>query len=218
MRIRKRWVLIGIIFLLFVVGCTIYSRTYYQWNLPKVEIMAPRSGTLLLGQYDVRSVSKKEEGSSGFTHSTQILLPLTVNYFYVDDEAEVTLTGIRNSTRGGRVTSITNTKENLVLTIGFHAENFADGESVDVSIMKETNLLSNIMPKSALHEDDKGAYLFVVMKEQGAWGREYVVRRMDVTVWVSTEQEFSVNSTIEYPVVFASDSNLADGQRVRFYP
>ncbi len=180
--------------------------------------MAPRSGTLLLGQYDVRSVSKKEEGSGGFTHSTQILLPPTVNYFYVDDEAEVTLTGIRNSTRKGRVTSITNTKENLVLTIGFHAENLADRESVDVSIMKETIPLSNIMPKSTLHEDDKGAYLFVVRKEQGAWGREYVVRRMDATVWASTEQEFSVSSTIEYPVVFASDSKLAHGQQVRFYP
>ncbi|WP_176494568.1 hypothetical protein [Anaerocolumna aminovalerica] len=45
-----------------------------------------------------------------------------------------------------------------------------------------------------------------------------MVRRMDVTVWVSTEQEFSVTSTIEYPVVFSSDSKLADGQRVRFYP
>lgn len=218
MRIRKGWVVTGVIFLLFVVGCTIYSRTYYQWNLPKVEIMAPRSGTLMLGRYDIRSISKQEEGSRDFTHSTQISLPLTANYFFVDDEAEVTLTGVRNSTRKGYVTSITNTEENIVLTIGFHAENFADGESVDVSIMKETILLSSIMPKSALHEDDKGAYLFVVMKEQGAWGREYVVKRMDVAVWASTEQEFSVSSNVEYPVVFASDSKLVDGQRVRFYP
>lgn len=40
---QKIWTTIGVVFLCVLLSATIYSRTVYQWSLPKVEPATPRN-------------------------------------------------------------------------------------------------------------------------------------------------------------------------------
>jgi hypothetical protein len=111
-------------------------------------------------------------------------------------------------------------EENIAnVVIEFNDEEELEGATVDLEASKVTAVIENVFPLDAIYEDEKGYYMYQVKQSDGAWGKEYNVQKVPVTIFVGDSSRASVYSyELKYPVLLNSEVEPYDGMRVRFYP
>jgi hypothetical protein len=227
MKSRRIYLILGILFVVLVAGCTIYSRTVYQYSLPRVELGVSRNGTFSYAREEKTTVDVGNAAPEGYAYGVTVTMPLeTLNtknfYMYEGDKVEVEFPSMSRSRLEGTVTSIHYEEEAVIMQVGFNTEReLAQGDDAVVSINKETAPMACIVPSTALQEDIDGkSYVFLVKEEDGPWGEDYVLKKEYVDVWASTATEVSFEKLENFtlPVVINSDQLLSEGMKVRFYP
>ena len=91
------------------------------------------------------------------------------------------------------------------------------GQNLSVSVGNRTANYDNIVPKSAVAEDNKGKYLYKVVTKSTPLGNRYQVERIDVKVLAEDDTSYAVSGALEgwdYVVTKASKP-IEDGTLVR---
>ncbi len=84
---------------------------------------------------------------------------------------------------------------------------------------KDENAYS--IPLSAMYTDTEGRnYLFLVLEQEGAWGKEYICKKV-LLAYVNFDESqgrITVKEPLlsKYPIADKSERDLEDGERVRF--
>jgi len=91
------------------------------------------------------------------------------------------------------------------------------GMAASVEIRKRTQNHDMLIPLGALHQDNYGYYVFVVVQREGALGAETTIKRMDVTLVEQDSTRAAVQGGVNSrdSIVARGDRELRDGDRVR---
>lgn len=135
------------------------------------------------------------------------------------DEAEVTNSWWYSDVHA-RVTSIrpdpTNPSKNKI--VNFEVEgDVSNGQSLSLTVGKRTSNYDNIIPNSAIREDNKGKFVYRIVSKATPLGTRYSVERVDVTVLAEDDTQSAVSGALESweYIVTTSSKPLEDGQLVR---
>ena len=77
------------------------------------------------------------------------------------------------------------------------------------------------VPRSAVYTDQKGrSWLFLVLEQEGAWGKEYVCKKVYLPYAEPDQGQerviVSERLLSQYPIAIAGEQVPEDGERVRF--
>jgi hypothetical protein len=75
---------------------------------------------------------------------------------------------------------------------------------------------SVLLPKTALYNDGKLTYIWIVEKTRGAWGNEYSVKKKYITAYFDENDNLVFYGKLESPVVIDVNTQIYDGAVVRF--
>ncbi len=128
------------------------------------------------------------------------------SWWYTDAHARVT--AIRpdpNNQRGGK------------LVIFEVTGDVASGQQLSLVVGKKTANYDVIVPNNAIHEDNKGKFIYRVEAKSTPLGTRYTAIRVDVTVLAGDEKESAISGDLdswEY-IITTSAKPIEDGQLIR---
>jgi len=106
----------------------------------------------------------------------------------------------------------------LLVEFLFYGHGYFEGEKIDV-IIEDTYITSNnLVINDAMWVDEFGDFILVAQRERGfLFGYRYFAKRIDIEVIRrgDTLTEFVTNDDLEYPVIFFSDDQIREGDRIR---
>lgn len=109
--------------------------------------------------------------------------------------------------------------ENLLdVTINLPADVLEIGTVADMEVTKKSEAYPCCIPLSALHYDDKQAYVLVAEESKTVLGSELIARRLDVTVLDKNNQYAALEDGIligEQKLLSSSDRVVEPGSRIR---
>jgi len=190
-------------------------------------ITAPVDGIILTMKYVAgetietgSEVATIQKAGKGFTISMNVTKE-QAKYVSVGDEAEVANSWWYSDLHA-RVLQIrpdqTNPNGGKTIIFEVEGEDLVSGQSLSLTVGNKTAGYDVIVPNSALHEDNKGKYLYKVESKNTPFGNRYIARRVDVTVLAEGDNESAVSGTdlLGWDYVIATFSKpLEDGQQVR---
>lgn len=189
------------------------------------EIVAPVSGTIIsLSRVAGETIEKGETVATIQIAGKGFSLQMTVTneqamLINMGDEAEVTNSWWYSDVHA-RVTSIrpdpTNPSKNKI--VNFEVEgDVSNGQSLSLTVGKRTSNYDNIIPNSAIREDNKGKFVYRIVSKATPLGTRYSVERVDVTVLAEDDTQSAVSGALESweYIVTTSSKPLEDGQLVR---
>lgn len=189
------------------------------------EITAPVSGTVLSMAYSAGETIKQGDTVStiqiagkGYTMSVSIPND-KVRYIAVGDEAEITNSWWYSDVHA-RIATIrpdpSNPAQNKLVTFELEGD-VTSGQSLSFSVGKKSANYENIVPNSAIHEDNKGKFIYKINSKSTPLGNRYIIERIDVTVIASDDTQSAVTGALEgwdYIATTASKP-IEDGTEVR---
>lgn len=189
------------------------------------EITAPVSGTVLSMAYSAGETIKQGDTVStiqiagkGYTMSVSIPND-KVRYIAVGDEAEITNSWWYSDVHA-RIATIrpdpSNPAQNKLVTFELEGD-VTSGQSLSFSVGKKSANYENIVPNSAIHEDNKGKFIYKINAKSTPLGNRYIIERIDVTVVASDDTQSAVTGALEgwdYIATTASKP-IEDGTEVR---
>ena len=92
------------------------------------------------------------------------------------------------------------------------------GTTAEMEVMKKSETYKSCIPLSALHYDNKQAYVLVVEERETVLGTELASRRVDVTVEDKNDQYAALQEgvlTSDQKVISSSDKTVEPGGRIR---
>lgn len=109
-----------------------------------------------------------------------------------------------------------------IITAYSVSNNYNNLTCVELTFAEEIDEKTHVIPLSSIYTDDKGRnFVFFVIEQDGAWGKEYVckknflynikINKVSMQAIISGQPMFS-----NYPYVMSSSSKISDGERVRF--
>ena len=107
-------------------------------------------------------------------------------------------------------------QKNKLVTLELTGD-LVDGQSLTMSISSRTTNYDMIVPNSALHEDNNGKFVLVVISKPSPLGNRYFAERRDVEVLASDDTKTAVNGIFdgyEY-VITTSTKPINTGDQVR---
>lgn len=104
------------------------------------------------------------------------------------------------------------------ITLGFRDDEVRAGDAVEIVLDAVlTRVALNAVPFEALHSKDNRYYFYEVVKRNGIWGHEYVVRETaPVLKKVESGYAYFRGYAAKAPIVMESGAELFDGMRVKF--
>ena len=234
MNSRRIGVVLGILFLVGLTASTVYSRGFAERQKPFVSVVASESRVL---SWEIELAGVAERASEEFQDRAEWMTRVKVlreDYEQYMSEfitarnwpAEVIIDGA-----GWRWPAIViqreNTEEGVYITIGYNTIGLppSEGEGARVFLGFEMDNMPTMLPEAALHYDifTNSYYVYVVVRRDGFWGREFVAQRENVIIGLPYRvgdlmNVFSTSGMIEgRPVVVSSDRPLYDGALVRLF-
>ena len=121
---------------------------------------------------------------------------------------QAVLTDIKNDTSAG--------SRNRIMVFSIKGD-VSPGTYVDLSIPCGSGNYDAIVPKSAVHEDNKGHFVLTVTSKNSPLGNRYYAERVDVEVLASDEISAAVSGgiTAEDYVITNSSVSIKPGAQVR---
>ena len=189
------------------------------------EITAPVSGTVLTMAYVAgetitsgETVATIQVAGKGFTLSMNVTNEQAA-LLTVGDEAEVTNSWWYTDVHA-RIQSIrpnpSAPSSGKVVTFEIEGD-VTNGQSLSLTVGKRTSNYDNIVPTSAIREDNNGKFVYKVVSKSTPLGNRYTVERVDVTVLAEDDTQSAISGALEgYEyIVTTSSKPLTDGQQIR---
>ncbi len=189
------------------------------------EITAPVSGTVLTMAYvsgetttSGETVATIQVAGKGFTLSMNVTNEQAA-LLTVGDEAEVTNSWWYTDVHA-RIQSIrpnpSAPSSGKVVTFEIEGD-VTNGQSLSLTVGKRTSNYDNIVPTSAIREDNNGKFVYKVVSKSTPLGNRYTVERVDVTVLAEDDTQSAISGALEgYEyIVTTSSKPLTDGQQIR---
>ncbi len=188
-------------------------------------ITAPVSGTILSMNYSAGEsieqgsiVSTIQIAGKGYTMSFTIPAE-KAKLIAVGDEAEITNSWWYSDVHA-RIMSITpdpsNPSKSKIITFELEGD-VSDGQTLSFSVGRKSANYDNIVPNSAIHEDNQGKFIYRINSKSTPLGNRYIVERIDVTVLATEDTTSAVSGALEgwdY-IVTTSSKPIEDGTEVR---
>lgn len=189
------------------------------------EIVAPVTGTILsLNRVAGETIDKGETVSTiqiagkGYTLSMSVTNE-QASLLGVGDEAEITNSWWYTDVKA-RIISIrpdpSSPASGKKVTFELEGE-VTGGQTLSLTVGRRTANYENIVPNSAIREDNNGKFIYRIVMKNTPLGTRYLLERVDVKVLASDDKESAVSGALEgwdY-VVTTSSKPLTDGQQVR---
>lgn len=186
---------------LWLAGVTAGALLHEREMMPEVETGYPQAGTIVYNCRVEAEVLNKEEASLMVPHTFHLHSRLF---------QEGTDLGI------GTVTSYEMGGDGHYMTLRLK-EDGTEGERLPVEI-NYVHDYDQVVDKEHIHISSMGMpSVFVVDEEDGAWGKEYRLREMDVICFpvdISTEQ-VAILDELAQPIVLKSSKELKSGMKVK---
>lgn len=190
-----------------------------------IEITAPVSGTIVSMNYVAgemieqgSTVSTIQIAGKGYTLSFSIPTE-KARLISVGDEAEITNSWWYSDVHA-RIMTIrpdpSNPSQSKLVTMELEGDVTA-GQSLSFSVGKKSANYDIIVPNSAIHEDNKGKFIYRINSKSTPLGNRYIIERIDVTVLASDDNQSAISGALEgwdY-VVTTSSKPIEDGTEVR---
>lgn len=158
--------------------------------------------------------------SSGNKFTAQILSDQE-KYVARNDEVSLKPENDKDRIEGLTIDSVRVNEEDknmLDVTINLPAELMEMGTAAEMEVTKKSKAYKSCIPLSALHYDNKQAYVLVVEESETVLGRELTSRRVDVTVEDKNDQYAALQEgvlTSDQKVISSSDKTVEPGGRIR---
>lgn len=137
----------------------------------------------------------------------QVGAPCSVvnNWWYSNVEASVTQIRSDPQSQG----------KNRIVMIEVKGD-VSEGQSMTFSIGDKSQSYDNVLPNSAIREDNDGKFVLVVESKNSPLGTQYTARRMNIEVVASDDTQSAVSGLYGSEFVITnSQIPVSDGQRVR---
>ena len=229
---RKVGGLFAVLFIAGLIICTVYSRGYAEMQKPLVQIVAAESRAVVWS-YETRGIVRMAD----FPHSENY--EFTADIIVQEDDysshmSEFLMTEgwpVRLNIAGwgyltpGQIVHRGDVYGDIRLTIGFTPSfgSMAAEDEIGIMLELEMDSMPYTVPESAVYFDSfsNQHYLYFVTRREGAWDREYVLVRQDITFGLPRRVDSFANVSggpnFNLPIVSWSDKPLYDGAVVRLY-
>lgn len=111
-----------------------------------------------------------------------------------------------------------NDTKSTVLTFTLTGDDVVAGKTVKIDIGDEPVQMENVVPKTAVKEDSKGKFVYVVKSKSSPLGNRYIVQRIDVNVTASDDTKAALSGefgdSADY-IITASSKPFNPGDQVR---
>lgn len=189
------------------------------------EIVAPVSGTIIsLSRVAGETIETGETiatiqiAGKGFSLEMQVTNEQAA-LISVGDEAEITNSWWYSEVHA-RVTSIrpNPSSPQSGKIVMFEVEgDVQNGQNLSLTVGKRTSNYDNIVPNSAIREDNKGKFVYRIVSKSTPLGTRYSVERVDIKVLAEDETQSAVSGALESwdYILTTSSKPVTDGQLVR---
>ncbi len=188
------------------------------------EIVAPVSGTILAVNYaagetiDVsREVASIQIAGKGYTLSFSVPNQKAA-LLSLGDEAEVTNSWWYSDVHA-RVIAIKPDKNNPTKDklITFELEgDVQNGQELTLSAGRRSGNYDAVVPNSAIREDNKGKFVYIITNKPTPLGTRYIVEKVEVSVLASDDNKSAVSGIESWTyVVTTSSKPIENGTEVR---
>ena len=92
----------------------------------------------------------------------------------------------------------------------------ADGQSLSISIGQKSANYDNIVPNSAIREDNNGKFVLIVTQKSSPLGNRYYAERVDVEVLASDDTRSAITGDLNWDYVITTSTKPVEaGQLIR---
>ena len=228
---KKIGTILALLFIIGLVTSTVYSRAYAERRKPLVHIAMPESGAIFW-EFETRSTvqpANEYVAAAGFEWMIEVHIPREAFENYVSTlyvlfvQATSDMRGFPENVTFVRRNILGN--GDLIYTFGYMSDDRAIMPDEGVTMHLEHRGLTEadgLIPICAVHRDAVTGqnFIFVITRRDGAWGREYVVKRRIVEFAVPAQVRGMANlmlASCPGPIVVWSELPIYDGAIVRIF-
>ena len=92
----------------------------------------------------------------------------------------------------------------------------ADGQSLSISIGQKSANYDNIVPNSAIREDNNGKFVLIVSQKSSPLGNRYYAERVDVEVLASDDTRSAITGDLNWDYIITTSTKPVEaGQLIR---
>lgn len=155
------------------------------------------------------------EAVASFTFSAEAVAGLSVGMELTSTESywyeHVIITSIKPNPN--------NPRNERIVKCSIEADYIWPGEMITVIADRSNQNYDNIVPASAVNEDNAGTFVYILEESNTPLGQKFVVRRLNVTVENTDGTRTAISAdeltNNRYQIVTRSEEPLQDGDRVR---
>ena len=114
-------------------------------------------------------------------------------------------------------TDYNNPQSSRIVVLEIKGDNIYPGQSINVAIGETGRDFESVVPNSAVHEDNKGKFVYIVEAKNTPIGNRYVARRVDIQVLASDDRSSAISGVDPYSnyVITMASKPLINGMQVR---
>ena len=189
-------------------------------------ITAPVSGALLNMRYvagektEAGGVAAEIEISEkGYTMSFSVTVEQArrisvgqqaeIQYYYGSTAPYAQVTGIQ--------TDYNNPQSSRIIVLEVIGDNIYPGQTLYVALGETGRDFETVVPNSAVQEDNKGKFVYIVEAKNTPIGNRYIAKRVDIQVIASDDKNSAISGIDAYAnyVITTASKPLSDGMQVR---
>lgn len=186
---RRKWFVrgclaFGALYLLVMIGVTVYAQTIYVQRLPSVRLENPRSAEI---SYTLKEKAFVTEAGA------VIELDLSARMFPVrilrsGCPASLTVNG--NMLSGRLAQTEEQPDYQYLLTLDIDTGGLPPGTEAEAEIICEPVLFQHTIDRSLIYENMDGAdVIYLVVQRDGPWGKQYVLEEREASFWPAGDSE-----------------------------
>ncbi len=132
-----------------------------------------------------------------------------VQYYYGSNAPYAEISAIKtdyNNPRGSRI-----------VELEVRGDNIYPGQTMYVALGETGREYEAVIPNSAIHEDNKGKFVYIVEAKNTPIGNRYIARRADIQVIASDDSSSAISGVSAYAnyIITTSSKPITDGMQVR---
>ena len=185
-------------------------------------ITAPVTGMILNLQYVAGEkitsggvVAEIEISEKGYTMSFSVTLEQSrrlsvgqiaeVQYYYGSTAPYAEISAIK--------TDYSNPQSSRIIELEVRGDNIYPGQTLYVALGETGRDFESVVPNSAIREDNKGKFIYIVEAKNTPIGNRYIAKRVDVQVIASDDRSSAISGVNAYSsyVVTTSSKPITDG-------
>ena len=189
-------------------------------------ITAPVSGMILNLQYVAGEktsaggvVAEIEISEKGYTMSFSVTLEQSrrlsvgqvaeVQYYYGSTAPYAEISAIK--------TDYSNPQSSRIIELEVRGDNIYPGQTLYVALGETGRDFESVIPNSAIREDNKGKFVYIVEAKNTPIGNRYIARRVDVQIIASDDASSAISGVNAYSsyIITTSSKPIFDGMQVR---